>query len=87
VEAWGFIWIMLVLKIPLALLLYTVWWAVKATPEPVETDGGDGGSGDREPPEPKPPRWPRRRGPHGEPVVPPPPRTRTPAFSRDRVEQ
>ena len=86
-EAWGFIWIMLVLKIPLVMLLYTVWWAIKQTPEPVDSDQGDGGTGDREPPVPERPRWPRRRGPHGDPTVPAPPRTRTAAQSRDRIEQ
>lgn len=86
-ETWGFIWIMLVLKIPLVMLLYTVWWAIKQTPDPVDDGSGEGGSGDREPPQPKPPRWPRRRGPHGEPTLPSPPRTRTSVQSRDRVGQ
>ena len=26
---WGFVWLMLVLKIPIAMLLYIVWWAIK----------------------------------------------------------
>jgi hypothetical protein len=79
-EFWGFLWVMLALKIPLAMLLYIVWWAIKATPEPVGEDGGDGGIGHR----PDGPRrhGPRRRGPHGDPVVPSPPRTRTPATAR-----
>ena len=80
-EVWGFLWIMLALKIPLALLLYIVWYAIKATPEPVAGDGRDGGIGDR-PHGPLAPT-PRRRGPHGDPLVPPPARTRTPATSRD----
>jgi len=84
VEAWGFIWLMLVLKIPIAMLLYIVWWAVKQGPDPVQTDGGDGGTGDRHPRDPR-PRRPRRRGPHGDPVVPSPPRRRVPAFSRRRT--
>jgi hypothetical protein len=76
VETWGFIWIMLILKIPLGLLLWLVWWAVHATPEYEDAPGGDGGSHDR----PHPPRRPRRRprGPHGDPApLPAPPRVRT----------
>ena len=30
---WGFIWLMLALKLPLAGLIYIVWWAVKQEPE------------------------------------------------------
>ena len=30
---WGFIWLMLALKIPLAALIYLVWWAIKQEPE------------------------------------------------------
>jgi hypothetical protein len=84
-EVWGFLWVMLALKIPLAMLLYIVWYAVNATPEPA-ADDGHGGIGDRAegPRRPIPPA-PRRRGPHGDPVLPPPPRTRTPATSRDPV--
>jgi hypothetical protein len=83
-EVWGFLWIMLALKIPLAMLLYIVWYAIKAVPEPAPGDDRDGGIGDpRHPRSPGPPT-PRRRGPHGDPVIPPPPRTRTPATSRER---
>ena len=82
-EGWGFIWIMLVLKIPIVMLLGIVWWAVRATPEPAAGDEDDGGIG-REPDGPR-SRSPRRRGPHGDPTVPAPPRTRVPARARDRV--
>jgi hypothetical protein len=86
VEAWGFIWIMLVLKIPLVALLWLVWYAIKAQPEPVtEDDDGDGGIRRPGPREPYGPGRPRHRGPHGDPVVPAPPRVRTSAQSRDRV--
>ena len=77
-ELWGFLWVMLVLKIPLAMLLYIVWYAVKAVPEPPPGDNRDGGTGPRRP-------GPRRRGPHGDRVLPPPARTRTPATSRTPV--
>jgi hypothetical protein len=76
---WGLIWLMLVLKIPVAALLWLVWWAVH---QEVEPDGGptdgDGGTkvyphGDR----PRPPRPPRHRGPHAEAPVRSPARIRT----------
>src|SRR3954451_12722172 len=73
---WGFIWLMLVLKIPIAALLYIVWWAVHQDTEP-ETGGsdGDGRTKVRDPHghRPLPPRLPRRRGPPGPPAPPPPP--------------
>lgn len=74
---WGFLWLMLALKIPLGALLYLVWWAVKQTPEEAEqpTPGGDGGPKVRHPRRPL-PRHPRR-GPHGDPLPSSPPRTRT----------
>ncbi len=83
-EFWGFLWVMIALKIPLAMLLYIVWYAVKATPEPAGEGGGDGGIGHL-PGGPPQRRGPRRRGPHGEPTLPAPPRTRTPATSRERT--
>jgi hypothetical protein len=78
---WGFIWLMFILKIPIVALLTIVWWAVKAEPEPAASDG-HGGIG-RHPDRPS-PRWPkpRRRGPHGAPLPPSPPRVRTAAIGR-----
>jgi hypothetical protein len=75
---WGFLWLMLALKIPLGMLLYLVWWAVKQTPEEAEQPGGDGGTKRIHPRQPFPrhPR-PRHRGPHGEPIPPAPARMRT----------
>jgi hypothetical protein len=77
---WGLIWLMLVLKIPLAALLYIVWWAIHQDIEP-ETGGADDDGGTKVWPHgdhrPVPPRLPRRRGPHGDPATPSPPRTRT----------
>jgi hypothetical protein len=76
--SWGFIWLMLVLKIPIVALLWLVWWAVRAAPEqePAARDD-DGGirSAPRHPRRPF-PRTPRR-GPHGDPAPLPPPRVRT----------
>jgi len=76
---WGFIWIMLVLKIPLIALLWLVWWAIKNVDEPdADPATGDGGTKVPHPPRPRRRgRWPRRGGPHGTPVALPPPRVRT----------
>lgn len=73
----GFLFLMLALKIPLAALLWLVWWAVRQTPdEESAPQGGDGGSRvERHPRRPF-PRLPRR-GPHGDPAPAAPPRTRT----------
>jgi hypothetical protein len=83
---WGFVWLMLVLKIPIAMLLYIVWWAVKQTDEePASGSTGDGGS--KVPvhphdPFPRPPR----RGPHAEASPPSPPRVR-PVNAKAREHQ
>ena len=88
-ETWGFIWLMFALKVPIALLLWIVWWAIRQEPDPVvDTDEGDGGSAAPHDRTPRiGPRSPQRRprGPHGDPSPPAPPRSRTPARSRDRV--
>jgi hypothetical protein len=74
---------MVVLKIPIAALLWLVWWSVRARPE-LEGGEDDGGG----PPKPHAPRDPLprlpRRGPHGEPPVPAPPRTRRPVRAASR---
>jgi hypothetical protein len=77
---WAFIYLMLILKIPLIGLLLIVWWAIRSAPEetePVSADDGGGSKtrGRRHPRTPL-PRHPRR-GPHGDPLPLPPPRTRT----------
>ncbi|MBI5105958.1 MAG: hypothetical protein HZB46_13440 [Solirubrobacterales bacterium] len=73
-QAWGFIWIMLILKIPLFGLLYIVWWAIHEVDDPAEDDGQGGDGGTKVPPR---PRLPRRRGPHGDTPPVAPPRVRT----------
>jgi hypothetical protein len=82
---WGFIWLMLVLKIPIAALLYLVWWAIHSDGQP-EIEGNDEDGGTKVPPpehrRPR-PRRPRPRGPHGTPAPPSPPRVRTVVRSRD----
>ena len=76
-----FVWMMVVLKIPIVALLWLVWYAIQE-PEPVLDDEGDkGGSDRRHRPEPRRPRPPRRGGPHAQPP-PAPPRVRTSARAR-----
>jgi hypothetical protein len=62
---WGFIWLMFVLKIPLIALLWLVWYAIKATPEP-EPEQDEGGGNDRRQPRGPVQGGPPRRGPHAE---------------------
>lgn len=86
-DTWTFIWLMLLLKIPIVGLLLLVRWAIMQTPEgEVQTDG-EGGIGPRaQPRNPHPhPRLPHapRRGPHADPAPPAPPRVR-PLFARGR---
>lgn len=84
----AFIFLMFALKLPIALLLYIVWWAIKSVPEPAEPriddDGGSKHPHDRHarPRRPRPPR----RGPHGDPPLPAPSRTRTVVAKARRVE-
>ncbi len=75
---WGFLWLMLALKLPLAGLIYIVWWAIKQEPDEATKPEDDGGIRRHERPHPiRPvPRLPRR-GPHGEAPPPPPARVRT----------
>ncbi len=73
-ELTTFIWMFVVLKIPIVAALVLIWYAIRE-PEPVVDDGPEGGGSDRRPdprtPRPRPPR----RGPHGAPAPVPPPRT------------
>jgi hypothetical protein len=79
-DALTVIWMAVVLKIPIAALLWLVWYAAKE-PEPVGADEDDGGSKRPEQPHgPRPPR-PPRRGPHTGAPLPSPPRVRTRAVS------
>jgi hypothetical protein len=76
-----FIWMFVVLKIPIAALLWLVWWAAKE-PEPVGVDEDDGGSKRPERPHGPHPSRPPRRGPHTGAPPPAPPRVRTRAVGR-----
>jgi len=76
---WTFVYLMLILKIPIAALLWIVWWAIHSAPETEPEKNADDGGGSktrhRHPRKPL-PRHPRR-GPHGDPLPLPPPRART----------
>ncbi len=82
---WTFIWLMVILKIPIGALFVIVRWAVGQTPE--TEPGQDGGIGPRPLPlhphhqRPRRPRAPRR-GPHGEPAPCAPARVRVLASGR-----
>lgn len=80
---WAFLWLMVALKIPIAALLYIVWWAIKQSDDEPIADSGDGGV--RPPHRPRVPRHPRRRGPHGAPGLGAPPRSRTPSLLTARA--
>ncbi len=87
-----FIFLMFVLKIPICGLLYIVWWAIHAEPEPEVATDDEGGTKKPREPQPRPrhphprPALPRppRRGPHGAPALAPPLRTRTVVAARGR---
>lgn len=61
---WPVFYLMVILKIPVAFLLYLVYWAIKQTDEPAaEPETGEDHGHRRWRTEPKRPRGPRR-GPH-----------------------
>jgi len=89
-----FIFLMVILKIPIAGLLYIVYWAIKDAPEPQAQTDDDGGTKTPLAPLPRhsrphpraPLRRTPRRGPHGAPALPAPPRTRTVVARARRVQ-
>ncbi len=88
-DAWTFIWLMFILKIPIVGLFLIVRWAVRQGPEVASDEDGGIGYGPRphHPNHPR-PRLPRpsRRGPHRGASTPAPPRIRTVA-ARTRLPQ
>jgi hypothetical protein len=89
--AWTFIWLMLLLKIPIGGMAWLVWWAIhKTDEEPATARDEDGGSKvDRERlhHHPRPPRPHRpRRGPHAGATPPSPPRVRSVVARARKVE-
>ena len=82
---WGFFWLAVVMKIPIAMLLWIVWWAIKDPPVP-DVGGGEGDGSDRDPrrhPRDRPPH-PPRRGPHATPEPGSPARVRVAGGRRAR---
>ena len=75
---WGFLWIMIGLKVPLVALILLVWWAVRQGPDAPQAPPEDDGGIRRRRLHPREP-FPRRprRGPHGDPAPQPPTRVRT----------
>jgi len=89
-SVWVFVWLMVILKIPVVALLLIVRWAVRQVPED-SVVGEDGGIGPR--PRPLHPSHPRsrlprspRRGPHGDPQAPAPERVRAVVARGRRVQ-
>ena len=81
-----FVWMFVVLKIPIALALWLIWFAIQE-PEPATADDQDeGGSDRRHSPLPRNPHPPRRGGPHAAPP-PAPARVRTVARSSDTTHR
>jgi hypothetical protein len=80
-----FVWMMVILKIPIAALLWLVWWSSKA-PEPQEEEPARVDRGAPRAPHDPGPRRPRppRRGPHAEPAPPAPSRVRARGRSLSR---
>jgi hypothetical protein len=89
VDVWTFVWLFLILKIPIVALFLLVRWAVQEPDAEPSDDGGGIGPRSR-PLHPHHPRsrLPRspRRGPHGDPVAASPPRTRA-VIARGRLIQ
>jgi hypothetical protein len=77
VEGWAFVYMFVVLKIPVVAALWLVWWAIRDAPTGTEDPAVDGGGGGGGTPHPRRPR-PRRpgRGEHGRPLPRAPLRTR-----------
>jgi hypothetical protein len=76
---WAFLYMFVLLKLPLAFMLWLIWWAVHEQPVPSEEEDSDdsGGGGERRHPRPRRPR-PPRRGPHVGPGPSAPRRMRVP---------
>ena len=78
---WTFFFIMIVLKIPILLLMWLVWWSTRPVEDAAPGGDDDGGlrvGGHGHPMHPRPPLpHTPRRGPHGERPLPSPRRVRS----------
>ena len=83
---WTFVYLMFLLKIPIVGAMWIIYWAIKQEPDPASERRDDGGSRRRLHPRRPFPRRPRR-GPHGDPPAPPPPRVRTVVARSRTVER
>jgi hypothetical protein len=83
---WTFIYLMFALKIPIVAAIWIVYWAVKQEPDPASDRHDDDGGRRRRPHPRRPLPRPPRRGPHGDPAAPAPPRVRTAAARSRRVQ-
>lgn len=79
------LYLFVALKVPIVVMCWLIWWAVKQEPD-YAGDDHDGGSRVRPHPVPRLPHTPRR-GPHGDGALPSPPRMRPPAPARARVTE
>jgi hypothetical protein len=80
-QVWFWIWLVVVLKIPVIAVCWILWHAIRQTGEQVIDEGGSGGTGVRFEP------GPRTRGPHDprfDTVPRKDPRRRPPGRSRRR---
>ncbi len=84
---WTFVYLMVILKVPIVALFLIVRWAVKQTPEPPQAERDDGGIKRPLHPHPRSPLVrPRHRGPHGGAQIPAPARMRC-AATRARARE
>lgn len=84
---WAIFWLAVVMKLPIAALLYLVWWAAKEPPAPEAPEHGDGGSRLGDPHPRVGPPHPPRRGPHTGPAPSAPRRARSSGSTRTPVER
>lgn len=82
---WTFFYMFVVLKIPIGLALWLVWWATREPAAP-EQERSDGHGGTKRNPHPRGrPPTPPRRGPHAERPPSAPKRVRTDARAGQRA--
>ena len=77
---WAFVYMFVILKIPVAAAIWLVWWAAKEPETSGDTDSDGGGGRRHDHPRPRPP-LPPRRGPHAEPPPAAPSRVRVRGLS------